>query len=612
MLLSELPFEILSKIADILINEDKASCTLVCKRWKFPFQDSLWKNIEVKSMEQLTSICDIVKHSTNGLSFSLAIQNLYFTSWCTITDLLQSNILQVLPNLKHLNLGDISFKTFDTEISIYGGPWKSLVSLEFQVCSTREETSQSILVEFLTQFPNLHDLNIFPCFPHTSIYFDVSNINTIHKYLSRLRSIKGAFTFPTICQSDIQTIPKAIPAYSLTSLDIHILNLNSLWLYYQWLWYFSYKYPNLRTLTLKALCETDESIIKEYNIKKGSLLRPATTLFPHLETVEFNTEDFTKWSHTVLWDLLCQSNAPIKNLRCWARYRTYEEGALEKVIRQLVQSFSKTLETMSVEGYLFFGTENIVKLEISYCPRLVELEITDNGSYIELDNLLDNCIALSRLKFSNGKLNIGSDPHEKPAHHGLNILELSYVTVNTAVFSYLSFRCRSLEYMYLNRPKICDSISDETKRLYIDMSYTNFKVLRLDHIYCYSSDRLMDKNTAINLILLSQVNSDRLSNGTRQSEDIVSVVKHLSWFHVFYGLDHTFDSAPKVRKLSEQEVCITTEYYQNFRFRESTGIQESMRSMNGQTLKSNWKADLCRGYAEMRCGNIKNYCVPLL
>ncbi|KAI9014458.1 hypothetical protein CLU79DRAFT_766882 [Phycomyces nitens] len=59
---SRLPVEIILKIAQHLLTEDKIACSLTCKAWRAPFQEIVFTNIKVDSIQELEDICEIVKH----------------------------------------------------------------------------------------------------------------------------------------------------------------------------------------------------------------------------------------------------------------------------------------------------------------------------------------------------------------------------------------------------------------------------------------------------------------------------------------------------------------------------------------------------------------------
>ncbi|KAL0084431.1 hypothetical protein J3Q64DRAFT_1747648 [Phycomyces blakesleeanus] len=453
------------------------------------------------------------------------VQALRFTGYCTI-DWLQSDTFRTFPNLKHLDIQYVYSKYSSMNFPSSYPPLDSLVSIKLQIHAVVQEIPTKDLLDLLKTMPRLRKLDVCVYSSVYSFRITPSNLNTLHEYLPHLTSITLRLALADISQDSVQTDLNITPILSVTTLDLDILDWDHLWLYY-----LSYKYPNVHTLRWKTSCASSGWIVKGYKELKGSPLRSIKAAFPHLDTFDFYTEDRTAWSHAILWELLCPSKAPIKKLKYTIKKCSCSAIYTEKIIQRLVQSFSKTIKTLSIVGDVYFDTENIARPEFSYCPRLVELEITDCGVSIALDNLLDNCISLRRLCFHNGRLFIGPEIHGELIKHGLQSLKLDSVVASGPVFDYLSFRCRSLEFMDLARAQICGSVSDKTKRLYIDMSYTSFKVLRLDHIQLYSSDKLMDKSTAINFLSLSQSTGPRLSGKRQQIQNDGPAVGHPTWFH---------------------------------------------------------------------------------
>ncbi|KAL0084429.1 hypothetical protein J3Q64DRAFT_1747646 [Phycomyces blakesleeanus] len=603
---SELPFEIIAQIADFLLKNDKYECSLTCKRWRALFQQSILKNIKVDTMIELEEICNLIKNPTsNSPPYDLIVQGLRFTGPCKI-DLQQSDIFQILPNLKHLFLESLHINQEDIGLASYYRPLKFLVSIKLQIKVVKLPMATDILVEYLENIPHLQKLDVTAYSSVSPLRFSSNSFNTLHRTLPHLAYIKACLILTDIHKKYVQEIPKTVPALSVTTLDLSIVDWDHPWLYY-----FTYKYPYLRTLMWRTSCAATGWIVKNYEERNVALLHSIATVFPHLETVDFYTEDCTEWSHAIFWDLLCRSNVPIKTIKYETKYSDCEASFLKTIIQRFLQSFSKTIETFSIVGNMRFKFKNIARPEFSYCPQLVDLEIKFSGVSIALDNLLDNCIALRQFKYVDGRLYIDSKTYGEPMQHGLQTLDTDGVVANAAVFDYLSFRCRSLEYMDLTQAQICGSLSDDTRSLHINMIYTRLKVLNVFRARFYSSDERMNKNTIINLVLLSQLTDTGLSSEKRQLRNMGPNVKHLAWLHLYCKLDYPSDYAPKIRNLSEQEVVTITNYYQKRLFKESVTVQEAERSINGQTFAEDWKADLYRGYAELRCGFIADCRVPL-
>ncbi|KAL0084501.1 hypothetical protein F4703DRAFT_1793868 [Phycomyces blakesleeanus] len=622
---SELPYEILSKIADLLLTGDRFSCVLTCRRWRYPFQEALWRNMHVNSMKNLETICNAIEGSrTKSSSYGLLTQSLRMDGYCTIPHWQQHAFFRSIPNLRHLDLGRTRYQEMNTHMIRLNNTWKSLESLRVEVHGSKRAVDTKSFVEFLKTCRKLQKLEIFQNAFDNPVMISSKDFNNLHQSLKQLSHLKACLYLNQIRQNAEPTIPITTPAPALISLDLDLFSWHPLWIYY-----FGYKYPNLRFLRLDVSNVPDCWIPQENLQRMPSLFLSNPNVLQHLETFEFLTTEMSQWSHIVFWEFLCPLQIPIKHLKYKTKYSKCDAEFLEMAIARFVKSFSNTLETLSVDGDVFFNAKYITKLSFtSCCPLLVDLEIKDCGVSIELDNLLDICVALRRLRFSNGKLWVDQDTtnqernHEnyqqKHRQHELQILVLHWVNASAGVFTHMSSRCRRLEYMSLGNSDIWGSISKETGNLLLDMSYTSFKALRLKNVQYHSSDRDTGKDTAINISLLPQLNNSRSpkeimeEKGNKDSK--LSIIEHyqhhLAWFHTFFDDDYEYATAPCIRQLSVQEVNTALEYYQDFLSRESTNALDVFRSLNGQVSEKDWEEDLCRGYAEFRCSHIEKYTIP--
>ncbi|KAL0077798.1 hypothetical protein F4703DRAFT_1881307 [Phycomyces blakesleeanus] len=614
MLASELPFEILSRISDFLFVNDRLNCVLTCKYWETPFQRSLWKSITVRSLEHVCKIRDAVEYPPNGLAYGSLVQDITFRMRLGLIMVQMNNFFQMFPNLKYLDMGHISFAPLHAVVSKHSDSWKSLVSLTFQYPPSSRKVPVSIFFDILTYFPGLQTIDIFPQHDGTKYFlFNLDNFNTLHKTLPKLKSFKLFLKLADIQEHDIQMILKTKPESSIKTLYLNLGQWEDLWLYY-----LSYKYPNLRTLGWYVSSGTTSMPIGDYSGREVLVQSSIKCHFPHLETIDFCSSEYTaKWDN-IFWDLVFQSNAPIKHLKYKIDHSNFEAIFLETNIRQLLPELSKTLETLVVVGYKTLQTQDIARPEFSHCPHLVEIKIINCKVSIALVNLLDSCIALRRLEFCGGQLCIGSDTDTdtytdgKPKKHGLRTLDLNDIVADASVFSYISFWCRDLETMELAKARIYGSKSNETMVLNIDMQFTSFKLLRLDHVKYYLSDDLMNKNTTINMVLLSQLSGIKKSKTSQENVNIKSDVDHLAWFHIFSKVNDADNNSADIKQLSEEEAFKITKYYNDIHLKSNNDVQEAKRYIQGQVHKEDWQEDLSRGYVELKCGRIVKYSIPLL
>ncbi|KAL0073635.1 hypothetical protein J3Q64DRAFT_1780501 [Phycomyces blakesleeanus] len=408
----------------------------------------------------------------------------------------------------------------------------------------------------------------------------------------------------------------------------------------KWLYYFSYKYPNLRSLRL----DTSKVI---YGWTEYILTQGVTYPYPshskslqRLETLELITPNISEWTHLVFWEFIYPLRIPLKNLKykatcnrkdLWLHAQLYETN-----IKRILQSFSGTLENLSIEGTVFFDIKHGPALELSsYAPFLKDLHIKSCGVSINLDDLLDKCPVLKRLRYFGGQLLINSSTmiketiqqqEKQPQHHGLQILELRRVVTSAEVFSRLSFRCRRLQYMNLSSLWVSGLTFEADGCLLVDMPYTFFKAVRLAHIkYCSPYER-RDGDTTISLTLLSQLSdpmsslpsitstSDKLIHGEKEKVDRKSVAvvtrKNIAWFHTFLDVVFETDTRIGIRQLSEQEASTAVGFYQSFQSNRDNQPRRVDMPLDGDNLKEDWKDKLCRGYGELRCGQVEKYILP--
>ncbi|KAL0077789.1 hypothetical protein J3Q64DRAFT_1835906 [Phycomyces blakesleeanus] len=602
---SDLPFEILSHIAIYVLNDDKPACMMTCKRWKIPFQESVWKTIEIDSFEKLEEICTIANNSTSRLPpYDLTTEIIRIHRPCNIRELQKTQAFRTFQNLKHLDIGAISYELADFGFTRYVPDSTSLVSLKLKIKAIDGIISTPITIGILGHMPNLQKIDIYPELSIYKIQFKLHQFNHLHTLLPKLTAIKLSLSFHWIHPKAVPSIPQTDPAPSVTTLDLEIIDWDHIWLYY-----FSFKYPNLRTLRWKTSRSEYEQTAKEYTMEKIELLRSITKAFTCLETIDFFTESSTEWAHAIFWEILCRLNSPVKRLKYSIRNYSCEARFLEGVIEQFTNSFSRTLETLSVVGNLLsFDIKNIVTPKLSHCPRLVDLEIKCCGVSIALDNVLDNCTALRRLSFCNGLLYINPETNERPIQHGLRTLELDTVTTKSFVFNYISSRCRDLEYMALIQTQIYESVSEKTKGLHINMSYTNFKKLYLDHVLFYLSDDFMNMNITIKLVLLSQLTDPRKTNKDPEHGNVESFATHIAWFHLSDALkNNTSLNSLDITQLSEEDGYDITRQFLDFQLKRNYNSQEAKTFIREQTSVHPWKKDICEGCVEFTCGRINEY-----
>ncbi|KAL0084500.1 hypothetical protein F4703DRAFT_1916570 [Phycomyces blakesleeanus] len=589
MIVSELPSEVLSQIADHLPTEDRLSGSITCKSWRYPFQDALWRNIYIDSEKSLEYIYNTIKPSKNiSTSYGLLVHSLRIGGYYEMPDEQQNEFFRYLPNLKHLDLGHMTCKHINTEMTIANQTWIYLESLIINFIGRPGGPTTENLISLLKTCCSLRKLEISAEKRFCPVSFSLKSFDSLHQALPQLIYFKAFISHAHDLQPILDTIPDTIQSLTMAILDISFYQWSAKWLYY-----FSYKYPNLRSLRL----DTSKVIYG--------------------------------WTEIPLKNLKYKATCNRKDL--WLHAQLYETN-----IKRILQSFSGTLENLSIEGTVFFDIKHGPALELSsYAPFLKDLHIKSCGVSINLDDLLDKCPVLKRLRYFGGQLLINSSTmiketiqqqEKQPQHHGLQILELHRVVTSAEVFSRLSFRCRRLQYMNLSSLWVSGLTFEADGCLLVDMPYTFFKAVRLAHIkYCSPYER-RDGDTTISLTLLSQLSdpmsslpsitstSDKLIHGEKEKVDRKSVAvvtrKNIAWFHTFLDVIFETDTRIGIRQLSEQEANTAVGFYQSFQSNRDNQPRRVDMPLDGDNLKEDWKDKLCRGYGELRCGQVEKYILP--
>ncbi|KAL0083877.1 hypothetical protein F4703DRAFT_1600597 [Phycomyces blakesleeanus] len=617
---SELPLEILLQIAELLLTNDRRSCALTCKGWRYPFQEFLWKHIHVDSMNNFETLFNTIEDSRiMSKSYGPLVRSLRLCGECIIPSIQQDHFLRSLPNLKHLDLGRMSYKLINPEMTRINDTWMSLESLRIKIPHSGIEETTEEIIEFLTNISKLQKIELIQCSWNNSIKYMLDDFDKIHQKLQQLSCMKASISLGNILHPAQLMIPNTIPALALTRLDLNLRDWDPLWLYY-----FGHKYPNLRFIKLDISHVRECKIPEEVMRRNSALFLYNPDAMQYLETFNLITKDISDSSHVALWDFICPLNIQIKHLKYTMKHKNGGGHFFKMIIKGALRTFADTLETLSVEGNVYFDSKYTSKIELSpYCPLLVDLRISNCGLSIDISNILDNCGSLRRLRLYNGELCISQDAANQKSkrqkdhqHHGLNILELHEVLTSDSVFKHISFRCRHLQYMNLDTLTIVESISKKTGNLLIDMSHTLFKVLRLDNIQYYSLYDDTDDQIAINLLLLSQLNNSLFPNKNKQKEftglkfTVVDHTNHIAWLHTFHNIAHKRNSETDIRRLSRQVSNTTLKHHQDSHTKKKPKVSKSTGLRNKYDSCESWQDYLLEEYVELRCGHVAKAILP--
>ncbi|KAL0086317.1 hypothetical protein J3Q64DRAFT_1739429, partial [Phycomyces blakesleeanus] len=616
---SQLPLEILLQIADILVTEDRLSCALTCKKWRYPFQETIWKDVIINSNTDYVNICNTLEGSKVGSSsHGQSVRSLSMSQICLIPNDGQDKLLKSLPNLKHLDLGRTRRKDINKRMTIHNDVWKSLESLKVQVTYSKTPDSTEQFIKLLENCSKLQSLEIFKSGVFQPVMFTQEDFDSLHQKVQLLSSFKACISLDRNLDPRQESMASNIvPIVGLTNLELQMCEWSSLWAYY-----FGHKYPNLRYLSWSTVNAQYWLIAPHTTQPISEILDLNTNIFQHLETLEFVTADASERGHADFWDFFLPLSVPIKHLKYKTNCGNNVEMYFRTVIKRFLRSFSETLETITVEGSLFYTGGLTPRLNLpSYCPMLVDLEVKSCGVSIDLNNLFDNCVALERLKFYSGELlfhssllnreqrpNLEQRQKQREKQHGLRILELHEVAASADTFSDISFRCRRLEYMSLDTTFICGTVPKRDPCLLLDMTYTSFKALHLAHVkFCSYYDNSLQQKMSLSYLCLSQSNNP-------QSSEVSYGFQPLAVFHIFPDGEYDMDYTIGLKKLSKRQFGTTVEYFENRRFRRFGSELKPDRRSNRKICEEDrlLQENLSKGYVELRCNYVAKYTTPEL
>ncbi|KAL0072870.1 hypothetical protein F4703DRAFT_1937615 [Phycomyces blakesleeanus] len=624
MTASNIPNEILTKIADYLSTKDRLSCALTCKEWRYPFQRVLWRNIRITTIEAAKRLVATIQESQReSISLGLSVQSLNIPIYCNMEGVQDTDILMYLPNLRHLDLGNVSYVDIYTKTTRSYSVWKSLESLKF-VSNKREWIRPGKnLLEFVNTCCRLQELEISASPFNHRIEFSVNDFDVMHQNLRQLSSIKVDMYLNPDFSSALGKIPDTRPAFGVKSLNINSKKYVSRYEYTNqwnplWLYYFGYKYPNVHTLKIDATETCHNPITSDQKQKIISLFQSNPNAFKHLETFHFANDRYFESSDFFLWDVLWALRVPLKHLDLDATVNQGADHSHTMDIDRILQSFSRTLETLSLKGFIYFESSLNPKLRLSsYYPLLTYLCISGHIVSIDLDDLLDRCVALKQLGFSGEELfvtprTIDNKPKQ---HHALQILTLFECTTSAKVFRRLSFRCRKLRYMALGSLWITGSISKKTGRLFIDMPYTLLQDLHIDQVQYITSNQEFDITKAINMTHLTQlydpILADELNERKRKEAadpKAPTMISHtICWVYTYGYFVTSRYHRQGTYELLEEEGDYAQQYFQDFKPKK-TGIKLRDGSyFDEDEPETFWEYELFKGYGEFRFGKVADY-----
>ncbi|OAD72564.1 hypothetical protein PHYBLDRAFT_65393 [Phycomyces blakesleeanus NRRL 1555(-)] len=609
MLASELPFEILLNISRFLHTKDKFHCMFICRAWKIPFQESMWRKVCILDKKKLEAICSTSAIKDNIYLNGHNTRDLYLNGKIRATDSQLYALQLCFQNLRRLYIKRNCLNETDFGKQADWNLWKYLEDLCIVLDELRIEDTEKVFLDIVSCLPRLKRLDLIRHSWKTKLAFTMKDFETLHKHLPRLEYLTLSVDLGSLSREELLQARTVDPATNLTvfKVDTKIAD-------HRWLYYFAQKYPNIHTLRWEPYDKN--GVTDDYQEETSFLLKGVRYAFQRLKTLNVHSAGSSDWLHLFFWKILCPSSLQIRNISCRPYLQTRKPEILEEIIRMCMDSFSRTVETLSIKGRYRFNIPHKLTELFVYSPHLVYLNIDQSDASIILDELLDRCVVLKRLRFACGWISVSPDSHNSLGRHGLRMIEIYDSTIDTDTFDYLSFHCRHLNYLSLTDIKAIGKVSPKTGSLCLNMSYSSFEILHIFGIQLYPSEDNINPNTVVNIMVFSRPipgnkkPENDTSNATVFGSKQSKIFTESTWFHLYCDEKDMDKGAHTTRIMRKKEVNQARKYYRHFQRNKSAAKKlDDIRSIDGQTTRYGWKKDLPRGYAVLKCGDVAKYVI---
>ncbi|KAI9011982.1 hypothetical protein CLU79DRAFT_839254 [Phycomyces nitens] len=445
MPVTDLPFEILSKIASKLDYATVMQCCLVCKAFVDPFQELLWRDIRISSQEQLDIICnpDI---SEGYEKFGKLVHNL-----CLITRTLMTNkhlqyIQNIFPNVTKLYIHGINSGPFDCLEPSTLIPWSSVKNLDITLLGTSASAIKQDYMALLPLFPNTVDLKL-NCRFEKGVTLYVEDFEIIHSSLPNLKYLLTSARLGTMTVRDMFRIPELLPAKTLEHLIGGLEDID-----HRWMCYFAQKYPNLQVAkwVIDEEYDSDEEIYSEmdlipqqvsdaygesivrlhdmyhsigedgyyHRLNRGAIYNKEEALhmfsqlslvFPRLKTIEIYSTGETDIAGSLIQKIFGNFQVPIKHIHYFFGRNLDETGLLYKTISGFTLAFSQTIEELFLDSMISFSSLEKIAMAFESCPHLRRLEISKCNVSVDIEILMERCVSLEQIKIEGGLVGMSTD-----------------------------------------------------------------------------------------------------------------------------------------------------------------------------------------------------------
>ncbi|KAL0078401.1 hypothetical protein J3Q64DRAFT_1702551 [Phycomyces blakesleeanus] len=475
MLASDLPIEILIHIASFLKTSDILSCTQTCHQWTGAFETSLKGIISIRNKWKLEAISGIMASDNNIYAHnSSRIEEIQLCPWLDMSSDQLGLLQHQFRNIKRFIAPhqSLNSKTFglgeDWEL------WGYSLTYLFISLERRESGKQTrAFVECLKYLTCLEHLEYTETCWAQVLNASLGDIESFHENLpSSLTYLGLDLRLCTLSLDEASRLKKfpSIPNISNVKLAIQEMDL-------RWLCYFARKYPNIDTMSWNSPSSMYfPDLFHDEALALFDSLPPA---FSQLKTVNVDSTPGSKPSQIVFWRLLQHSNVALDTFNYCLVNDLESQGLLETNISEIICFHANTLKKVTFGTDILIDNPYTIPTALGKLNCVVDLTINGISNPISIAMIMDNCIVLKRLVLTAKK--IRAPPISTSTPHGLCLLKISCAILETDFFTYISYRCRQLRWMCLDRTKIIDSVLPEVG-LKIKMPYSHLAFLQLNQV----------------------------------------------------------------------------------------------------------------------------------
>ncbi|KAI9015695.1 hypothetical protein CLU79DRAFT_765397, partial [Phycomyces nitens] len=567
MLATEVSYEILTDIANFLCNNDKMTCSIVCKSWKAPFQHSLWDTLTIDSKNILQVCCISNTQPTVYQLNGNRVQSLIFQDVQTTEHELYT-LQQLFPKLKTVFIPHNTI----VEDKLGNLPdwnlWGGLTTMTIYTRKLNDDDQRLQVFKILACLPRLKQLTLkdsvfYSTIPQPKDTWEI--LEKIHESLPQLECLDTDILLGPLPVSDIPKMKNITPASTMTVVKLSDLNLDLGWIFYLGL-----KYPNIHSLfTEKTYSEesTVDLATDKYALKVLNLLPK----FSNLKKMTVIHKGAFRLDYVLFWDTLQE---PIKSLESLDYIldicSNTEIGQFDEP--RTIHFSSTKIQQFSFQATDFYPNSPKIILSLGICPLLVDLKILNPGTDIELDTLLRNCISLRTVCLADTFISLSSEAFNDTITHELKSIELRRLRTASATFNYLSSCCRNLDKMSLSHVQICGKVDEDRRKLSLNMPFTRFKTLDIADTRFFAVDSEeglksedLKEDDSLRFICVEQTDVIQQSMDT-YSSNIRSLSTRTpahnfkqTWYHFQHNMYTSF-FCKRTQKLGEEETRIAKKF----------------------------------------------------